>query len=180
MLATLPSLHRRMKIYCQPFISSAELKESVIGNYSIVYLLKLVFSDHVIGVIVPQEQVRHVLQPPDQCLANQLRKNGYQILAPRSGIGTVAAIAALAATLHRPISNIHNLYSSAASLLQQSHMLVTCEHFRLKYTVIVKMLPVEWPCHKANEHTLTTILQATKSWALSRDDNGFLILMISM
>ena len=39
MLATLPSLHRRMKIYCQPFISSAELKESVIGNYNIVYIL---------------------------------------------------------------------------------------------------------------------------------------------
>ena len=34
---------------------------------------------------------------------------------------------------------------------------------------------MEWPWHKANEHTLTTILQATKSRALSRDDNEFLI-----
>ena len=33
MLVTLPSLHRRMKIYCQPFVSSAELKESVIGKF---------------------------------------------------------------------------------------------------------------------------------------------------
>ena len=31
-LATRPSLHRAIKVYCQPFVSPAELQENVLGQ----------------------------------------------------------------------------------------------------------------------------------------------------
>ena len=60
-----------------------------------------------------------------------------------SGVGTVAAVAALAATLFRPCINIHNLHDqlAVASLVLSSLFVasvsyaVTCIHFRLKYTI---------------------------------------------
>jgi len=47
---------------------------------------------------------------------------------------------------------------------------VTCVHFHLKYTV--KVLPVKRPLQETNR--CWPLLQATKSWAVSRDDNEFM------
>ena len=44
------------------------------------------------------------------------------------------------------VESVADVAASAVSSLQKSHMqLYTCVHFRLNYTVIVKMLPVKWP-----------------------------------
>ena len=67
-------------------------------------------------------------------------------------------------------------YSALSSFQQSCVQLYTCTcvHFCLNYTVKTQL--VQRPYYGANEHW--PLLEATKSWVVSSDDNKFMILLI--
>lgn len=69
--------------------------------------------------------------------------HNYVCCGTCSGVGTVVAIVALAATLFSLNLQLSSLFVSAVSYA------VTCH---LKYTVVVKILLVKRPQHETNEH----------------------------